>query len=442
LLKLDDWIAKRSQTSPRREAVTTAEGTLTYAELEARATAAARALAAHGVRRGQAAALALSPGLDFAVAAHGLLKLGAIIVPLHPDLPEAERARSASLAEAEHLITDPSWLSGPEADLPLLGEHDLSDPLCRIFTSGTSGEPRAVELTYGNILWSAVGSAFNLGVDPEDRWLCCMPLAHVGGLSILLRSAIYGTAAVIHEGFDAERIADSFDREGVSVLSLVATTLNRLLAAGAPIERARVVLVGGGPVPEAVLEEAADRGAAVVQTYGLTEAASQVTALPPGDARRKLGSAGRQLLTTHLRIGDGEILVQGPTVSPGCLDEDGWLRTGDTGWIDDEGFLYVSGRRGDLIVTGGENVAPAEVESVLLGHPAVADAAVVGRPDAEWQEAVTAMVVLREGARVAGEDLRSFCRGRLASFKVPKSVEFVSLLPRNEAGKLLRRQLR
>jgi O-succinylbenzoic acid--CoA ligase len=180
----------------------------------------------------------------------------------------------------------------------------------------------------------------------------------------------------------------------------------------------------------------------VVQTYGLTEAASQVTTVSPGDARRKLGSAGRPLLTTHLRIQDGEILVQGPTVAPGCTDEDGWLHTGDLGRIDEEGFLYVEDRLGDVIVSGGENVLPAEVEEVLMRHPAVADAAAVGRADPEWQEAVTAVVVLRDGADASPEELRVHCTGELAPFKVPKRFEFADQLPRTASGKLMRRELR
>jgi O-succinylbenzoic acid--CoA ligase len=223
---------------------------------------------------------------------------------------------------------------------------------------------------------------------------------------------------------------------------LVTTQLSRLLEAGVDLAAPRAILVGGGPVPRDVLEEAIGRGAKVVQTYGLTETASQVTTLAPEDARRKLGSAGRPLLTTHLRIQEGEILVQGPVVAPGCADEDGWLHTGDLGRIDEEGFLYVEDRLGDVIVSGGENVLPAEVEEVLLRHPEVADAAAVGRADAEWQEAVTAVVVLRDGAAADAEELRRHCAGSLAPYKVPKVFEFVSELPRTASGKLVRRALR
>ena len=166
-----------------------------------------------------------------------------------------------------------------------------------------------------------------------------------------------------------------------------------------------------------------------------------MTTLAPADAARKIGSAGRPLLTTHVRIEDGEILVQGPTVSRGAIDPDGWLHTGDLGHIDEEGFLYVTGRSSEVIVTGGENVMPAEVEAVLLGHSAVADAAVVGRPDPEWQEAVYALVVLADGSEAGEDELRAHCSESLASYKVPKQVDFVSELPRTASGKLLRGQL-
>jgi o-succinylbenzoate---CoA ligase len=441
-MRLDNWLAQRAQTCPDRCAVVADGIELSYAELEREATSAARRLAARGARRGATVALRLDPGLEYVVLLHALMKLEAVAYPVNTRLAEAEI--DAELARAEPALTvgGGSDLTLTEADLPLLGEHDLDALHCRILTSGTSGGPRSIGLTYGNHLWSAVGSAFNLGVEPTDRWLCCLPLFHVGGLSIVMRSVIYGTATVVHDGFDTDRVAASLEGDGVTLISVVATQLVRLLEAGVDLLPLRAVLVGGGPVPEEVLSEALGRGFPVVQTYGLTEAASQVTTLTPVDARRKLGSSGRALLTTHLRIEDGEILVQGPTVAPGFADEAGWLHTGDLGWIDDDGFLYVTGRRGDVIVTGGENVLPAEVEEVLLRHPAVADAAAVGRADAEWQEAVTAVVVLRDGAEASADDLRRHCEAELAGFKVPKRFEFAAELPRTASGKLSRRELR
>ena len=442
-MKLDNWLAQRAQSCPERTALVADGSAVSYAELEAEATWVARRLAAYGVRRGATVALTTRAGREQVVLIHALMKLGAVVLPLNPSLSDAERGNAIAAVEPDVDLSDAAGqLTQTEADLPLLGEHDLDDLHCRILTSGSSGPPRSVGLTYGNHLWSAVGSGFNIGVEPDDRWLCCLPLSHVSGLSIVMRSVIYGTTAVLQDGFDPERVATALEEKGITVVSLVATMLLRLLDAGADLTGPRAILVGGGPVPAAALEEALAKGATVVQTYGLTEAASQVTTLAAGDARRKLGSAGRPLLTTHLRIRDGEILVQGPTVAPGCADADDWLHTGDLGRIDEDGFLFVEDRIDDMIVSGGENVAPAEVEQVLLRHPEVREAAVIGREDPEWQQAVTAVVVLRDGSAASADDLRRHCAGELAPFKVPKRVELASVLPRTPSGKLMRRALR
>ncbi|HEX8959058.1 MAG TPA: o-succinylbenzoate--CoA ligase [Solirubrobacterales bacterium] len=441
-MKLDDWLAQRSQSCPDRTALVADGSEVTYAELEAEATWVARRLIAHGVRRGSTVALTMQPRREQVVLLHALMKAGAVLLPLSPRLSAEERAAVVASEEPTLDLDDPGRLTQTEADLPLLGEHDMDAIACRVLTSGSSGAPEPVGLSYGNFLWSAVGSAFNIGVDPHDRWLCCLPLSHVSGLSIVMRSVIYGTAAVIHDGFEVERVGAALEADGITVLSLVTTMLSRLLEAGADLSGPRAILVGGGPVPKEPLEEAIGRGATVVQTYGLTEACSQVTTLAPADARRRLGSAGRPLLTTHLRIQDGEILVQGPTVAPGRADADGWLHTGDLGRIDEEGFLYVEDRIDDMIVSGGENVVPAEVEEVLLRHPEVADAAVVGREDPEWQQAVTAIVVLEDGSGATPDELRRHCAESLAGFKVPKRVELAAALPRTPSGKLLRRALR
>ena len=441
-MKLDDWLAQRSQSCPDRTALVADGAEMSYAELEAEATWVARRLAAHGVRRGSTAALTMHPRREQVVIAHALMKIGATLLPLNPLLTEGERTAIVAAEEPIVDLDDPGELTQTEADLPLLGEHDMDDVCARVLTSGSSGTPKPVGLTYGNFLWSAVGSGFNIGVDPADRWLCCVPLSHIAGLGIVMRSVIYGTAAVVHDGFEVDRVAASLESDGITVISVVATMLTRLLEAGADLSGPRAILVGGGPVPEERLEEALAKGATVVQTYGMTETCSQVTTLAPADARRKIGSAGRPLLTTHLRIEEGEILVQGPTIAPGCADGDGWLHTGDLGHIDEEGFLYVKDRIDDLIVSGGENVVPAEVEEVLLRHPEVADAAVVGREDPEWQQAVTAVVVLESGSQVTPDDLRRHCAGSLAGFKVPKRIELASALPRTPSGKLLRRALR
>ncbi|HEX5928246.1 MAG TPA: AMP-binding protein, partial [Solirubrobacterales bacterium] len=339
-MKLDDWLSQRSQSCPDRTALVADGAEMTYAELEAEATWVARRLAAHGVRRGSTAALTMHPRREQVVLVHALMKVGAKLLPLSPRLTAVERAGIVAAEEPIVDLDDAGQLTQTEADMPLLGEHDMDEVCARVLTSGSSGTPRPVGLTYGNFLWSAVGSAFNIGVEPEDRWLCCMPLSHIAGLGIVMRSVIYGTTAVVHDGFEVDRVGAALERDGITVVSLVATMLTRLLDAGTDLSGPRAILVGGGPVPEDPLQEAIARGATVVQTYGLTETCSQVTTLAPADAHRKHGSAGRPLLSAHLRIQDGEILVQGPTVAPGCADADGWLHTGDIGRIDEEGFLY------------------------------------------------------------------------------------------------------
>src|SRR3954453_3804558 len=441
-MKLDDWLSQRSQSCPDRTALVADGAEMTYAELEAEATWVARRLAAHGVRRGSTAALTMHPRREQVVLMHALMKLGAALLPLGPRLTATERAGIVNAEEPIIDLDDPGHLTQTEADLPLLGEHDMDDVCCRVLTSGSTGQPRPIPLSYGNFLWNAVGSAFNIGVQPEDRWLCCVPLSHIAGPGIVMKAVVYGSGAVVHDGFDVERVGEALERDGITQLSLVATMLTRLLDAGVDLSGPRAILVGGGPVPEEPLQEALAKGATVVQTYGLTETCSQVTTLAPADAKRKLGSAGRPLLTTHLRIQEGEILVQGPTVAPDCPDADGWLHTGDLGRIDEEGFLYVEARMDDLIVTGGENVVPAQVEKVLLRHPGVADAAVVGREDPEWQQAVTAVVVLEDGSAATPDELRRHCAESLAGFKVPKRVELAAALPRTPSGKLMRRALR
>ncbi|HEX5712643.1 MAG TPA: AMP-binding protein, partial [Solirubrobacterales bacterium] len=219
-MKLDDWLAQRSQSCPDRTALVADGAEMTYAELEAEATWVARRLAAQGVRRGSIAALTMHPRREQVVLAHALMKVGACLLPLSPRLTAAERAEIVAAEEPIVDLDDAGELTQTEADLPLLGEHDMDEVCAHVLTSGSTGTPRPVGLTYGNFLWSAVGSAFNIGVEPEDRGLCCLPLSHVSGLSIVMRSVIYGTTAVLHDGFDADRVAAALAEEEISIVSL------------------------------------------------------------------------------------------------------------------------------------------------------------------------------------------------------------------------------
>jgi O-succinylbenzoic acid--CoA ligase len=392
-------------------------------------------------------AIALPAGLDFARALHACLLLGAVAVPVDLRLSVAERAQIA--AGSAVLVSEPLGEGSVPASFPRAPVHELDATAMIIHTSGTTGSPRPIELTYGNFLWSALGSAVALGLDPRERWLCALPLSHVGGLSILLRSAIYATTAVVHERFEEDRVMHALQTQDVTLVSLVATTLTRLLDAGLDHPPAlRSALTGGGPVPAALVRRARAVGVPVSLTYGLTESCSQATTTPVAESDDAPVSAGPPLFCTRVQIAvDGEILIAGPTVAPAAVAEDGWLHTGDLGRLDDRGRLLVTGRKADTIISGGENVAPAEVEAVLEAHPQVLEAAVLGRSDPQWGEAVTAIVVARGGDPVEidelVDELQAHCARVLAPYKVPKRVVLSTVpLPRTRSGKLLRRELR
>jgi o-succinylbenzoate---CoA ligase len=408
-----DWLETAARARPDHPAVVAGGVAVTYAQLDERATRAARRLAARGVGAGDRVRVSQPHGLAFAELLHAVPRLGAVFEPVGPaDPPEPP-------------------VDGPEAEVDLHTSHDPGAVHSVIRTSGTTGKPKPVELTFANHAASAAASADALGVDPDDRWLCPLPLHHVGGLGVLVRCAVNHTTAVLHERFDADRVRRVFEAGDVTLASLVPTMLVRLRAAG--LRRApglRAIALGGGPIPAGLLDWADETGIPVTPVYGMTETCSQVVA----------GSPGRPLRGVELEIGAaGEILVRGPMVAQGEYAPDGWLHTGDLGRLDGHGRLHVEGRLKELIVTGGENVAPLEVEQALLAHPAVADAAVTGRPDPEWGEAITALVVPRE--RVDSEALRAWCRERLAPHKVPKRVELVTSLPRSPGGKLIRARL-
>ncbi len=354
------------------------ERSLTYSQLDAEAARRAR---------GGVVAVPARPVLEFVIEVHALARGGGTIVPHDP--------------------------AGQAPPVP-----ERSEAQSIVFTSGTTAEPRPIELSRAHHEASARALGERLGLGPEDRWLACMPLHHVGGLAIVHRAAMFGSTLVLHERFDAERVRGELAGGAITHVSLVPTMLARLLPLEAP--SLKTLLLGGGPIPAEQLES----GLPVVPTYGMTETGSAVTT----------GAPGEPLPGVELKIADdGEILVRGPMVAA-----EGWLATGDLGSLDERGRLTVEGRKSETIITGGENVSPSRVEAVLEQHPDVAEAGVAGRPDPEWGEAVTAFVV----GEASEAELVAFARERLAAHEVPKSVVVVHALPRNPAGKLMRRSLR
>ena len=485
------WLSARAALTPSLPALRVAGRELDFATLARRAADTARRLRGIGLREGDLLAVLLGSGLAWVELAHAAPLCGATLLPLNTRLTARELAFQLADARPRLLVHGPDALADAArraaAALPGLARvgiapgdaprlHELpADPgalrdelvleetAAVLYTSGTSGAPKGAELSYANLLWSAVASAVHLGTVPGDRWLACLPLFHVGGLSILFRSVLTGAAVTLHERFEPEAVSRALDADDITLVSLVAATLQRLLDARdgrqAP-PGLRAVLLGGGPLPAALLERARALGFPVLPSYGLTETASQVATLPLHEAPRA-DSVGRPLFGSRIRIvGDdgverptgepGEIEVRGPSVMKGYLGRpaetaaalrDGWLRTGDIGLLLADGSLRVLDRRSDLVVSAGENVYPAEVEAALLEHPAVAEAGVAGEPDAAFGRRVAAWIVLRPGLRAEAEEIRAFCRARLAGYKVPRAIRFVSALPRNAAGKLLRRAL-
>jgi len=309
-------------------------------------------------------------------------------------------------------------------------------PATLLFTSGTTGAPKAAVLSLDNHLASARAANQVLGVNASSRFVCALPLFHVGGLAIAFRCREAGATMILHERFDAHAVARDL-LEGATHASLVATTLARLLEVQSHFPPV-IALVGGGAVPRPLLEKAREAGLRVVQTWGMTETASMATCERPGDADGD--SAGPPLPGFEVKVESGEICVRGPAVMRGYLGHgaiDGFFHTGDIGALDARGRLVVHARRADLIVSGGENVYPAEVEAALLSHPRVREAAVLPAPDERWGQVGVAYVA---GAAAEGE-LRQFLETRLARYKIPARFIALEELPRNAAGKVDRLKL-
>ncbi|MCK6554702.1 o-succinylbenzoate--CoA ligase [Candidatus Binatia bacterium] len=481
------WLERAAVLRPSHVALLAGDRRVTFADAAEAVRQRAGQLVRLGVRPGDHVGILLPVGIDFVTILHAVTRVGAVAVPLGPRATATEVATQLAAARCAWLCYDARGAGADvvtAAPVPAVGvtegrpgdpvldrldpEPDLPDSGVDpgaahgiVFTSGSSGTPRGAVLTAGNHYWNASASALLLGVRADDRWLACLPLHHVGGLAILMRSVLAATTVVLHDRFDAERVNRAIDTEGVTMVSVVANMLHRMLEARGPRPyppSLRCVLVGGGPVPEALLVRAIEHGVPAAPTYGLTEAASQVATLLPALLPVKRGSVGLPLLPTQVRIvvGErtalpeevGEIRLTGPTLTPGYvnaaldLDESGWLRTRDLGWCDSNGFLHIVGRADDTIVSGGENVHPREVESALESHPAVAEACVFGMPDAEWGERITAWVQPRAGAVVTAAELTAHVRQRIAGFKVPRRIRVVADLPRSPAGKPLRREAR
>ncbi len=479
-----DWLSARVRATPQKAFLHIEAETVSFADIDGLVSATTAIIRAHtNVSAGDHVALFMTNGLASVVSLLALMRLGAVIVPLNTRLNADELKWQFANSDCRLLICERDGEAGARAvtdavlvfpgvsslaatdEIDASARIDLDSDFAIIHTSGTSGRPKAAILTYNNIFQSALGSAFRLGVLPDDRWLCILPLYHVGGLSIILRSLIYGTAVELMPAkhFYAAAVNRLLAERPISLISLVPTMLKRLLDAKTQAwnPRLRLVLLGGEATPVALVTRCIEASMPIAPSYGLSEAASQVATATPDLLQTKPGSVGKPLLFTELRVLDergddaapgkpGEIIIRGPQVMRGYYNDptatkkalrSGWLRTGDIGYLDDDGDLVVLQRREDLIVSGGENIYPAEVENALREHPAVEEVIVIGLEDAKWGQRVAAAIQMGEGRGASEDEISAFAREKLASYKVPRDIRFVSSFPRTSSGKIIRRDL-
>lgn len=497
-MDLGALIGRRAAATPRLPAITFDGRTTSYGDLLDQIDTLAAELAAGGVGRGDRVAyLGLNDPM-FLITLFAAARIGAVFVPLNYRLTAAELGYILTdagvhtlLADAEHvaaadpvlteagvrralaLSAAPGWEPLPElvANRGRLAApvHAGPDEVAVImYTSGTTGRPKGAMLTHGNLFWNNVNALLAIDISHDDVSLVTAPLFHIGGLNVTTLLTLHkGGQIVLMPAFDPGqalkliadyRVTTMF---GVPAMFLFMSQVPEFEAAD--LSSLRYLICGGAPVPETLITRYGQRGIAFVQGYGLTETSPLALVLRTEEVSVKVGAAGHAVLPlSDVRLVDaqnnavapgerGEICVRGPQVMAGywnnreatneVIDADGWFHTGDIGQADEDGYVYVVDRLKDMVITGGENVYPAEVETVLYSHPAIAEVAVLGTPHQQWGEAVTAVVALNSGAALTLDELREFARDKLAGYKIPLRLEFVDALPRNPAGKVLKYQL-
>jgi fatty-acyl-CoA synthase len=484
-ISLGRWFATRAARSPNRRALTFEGATWTYADMQLRIDRMAADLQAGGVCHGDRVAFLGLNQPAFFEALFAAARLGAIFVPLNFRLTTPELAFIIEDAGVHTLIVDSPHralvesvpvrrLMEAEADRATVTPLAAPDPVAPdevaviMYTSGTTGRPKGAMLTHANLWWNNTNGMHALDTLEDDVTLVVAPLFHIGGMNVTTLIAWQkGAEVVLHRSFDPGACLEAIPRYGITTMfGVPAMFLFMSQHPGfeqADLTSVRLFICGGAPVPEPLIKLYNGRGIPIHQGYGLTETAPMVTFLPPEWSLAKLGSAGLPTLLGEVRVVDpdnapvgpmqkGEICARGPNVMKGywrrpeataaAVDSEGWFHTGDAGYLDEQGFLFVSDRIKDMVISGGENVYPAEVESVLLEHPAIAEVAVIGLPDERWGEAVVAVAALRADATLTLEELRDFAAARLARYKLPSRLETVDVLPRNPAGKVLKFELR
>ena len=466
----------------------------TYAEFDAAVNRAARLLAAHGIKKGDAVSLLMPNGVEYIVAYFACFKLGALAGPVNSLLKAEELTYVIANSEARALLVSSEFLPKVESirdELPDLRhvivfddeaqatasftEGDLSnvkiekdDEAIIIYTSGTTGKPKGCLLTHGNVIANARQITNWLNFTERDCLLTVMPLFHMNAVSVTTMTPLYaGASTVISPKFSASRFWRIISDYNVTSFGSVATMLSMLLSTypdGVPTdfttEQLRFAMCGSAPVPAEVMKRFEETfNCLVIEGYGLSESTCRSSFNPP-DERRRPGSCG-MAIGNEMKVFDdedrevpngelGEIVLRGENILKGYYKNaeataqafrNGWLHTGDIGYKDADGFFYIVDRKSDMIIRGGENIYPREIDEVLYKHPAVSAAASIGVPDPLYGEEVAAFIVLKEAAETSEEEVIAFCREHLADYKCPKSVLFVTDIPKGPTGKLLKREL-
>ncbi|CCK26163.1 O-succinylbenzoate-CoA ligase [Streptomyces davaonensis JCM 4913] len=486
------WPARRARKTPHRTALVHGDTTRTYAELHDRVTRLAHALRARGLRRGDRIAYLGPNHPSYLETLFAAGTLGAVFVPLNTRLAGPEIAYQLTDSGAKALIHGPSHTAlvaglpgstdvrlyvevGPEYEELLassegdpIDEPVAPDDTCVImYTSGTTGRPKGAMLTHANLTWNAINVLIDHDLTAGERALVSAPLFHTAALNMLtLPVLLKGGTCVLTESFDPAATLELIQQHRITFMFGVPTMFEQLARhprwADADLSSLRILTCGGSPVPTPLIAAYQQRGLTFLQGYGMTEASPGTLFLDAEHAVRKAGSAGVPHFFSDVRVvrpdlapvdaGEaGEIIVRGPHVMPGYwgLPEetaaaftDGWFRSGDAARVDEDGYVFIVDRIKDMIISGGENIYPAEIEDLLLAHPDIDECAVIGVPDDKWGEVPRAVVVPREGASPDPDEILASLSGRLAKYKIPKSVVLADELPRTASGKLLKSRVR
>ncbi len=495
---IGSMLRQRATVSPRLEAYVepSTNVRMNYTEIDALANRCANMLTSLGIAKGDRVGLLMPNSVEFCCLFYGAAKIGAVAVPLNTRLaaPEVDFILSDSgskvviygealatvvdaiKADADSSCAVSDWVpAGGSVDslserlkaadtCEPAGEYGGADNLFIMYTSGTTGHPKGVVHTHDSVHSAASSWCATIDVRYRDRVLLPLPMFHVAALTTVIFCAMRGASLISMPQFDAMKVWSLIIDERVSIGGAVPAILNfmRQVPQFAELNAPdfRYFITGGAPMPEALIKMYAAKNMEVVQGYALTESCGGGTLLLGEDALRKAGSAGRSTMFTDVRVrsdngvvseqGEGEVVIKSeillkeywnnPDATRGAFDN-GWFRTGDIGEIDDEGYLYIKDRLKDMIISGGENIYPAEIESVIIGIPGVSEVAVIGLADEKWGEIACAIVVADQ-SEVSEQQIVDFCATRLARYKLPKKVIFAEAIPRNPTGKILKRVLR